>query len=217
MSSVPVLRARHLRCVVAGRTLWRELDLDVAAGERWAIRGPSGSGKTLLLRTLAGLMPPDGELLLDEKPFAAWWPPAWRSQVAYLPQRAMLPEGTVEAALEEAFSYRVHRGRTLDRALLQHLLDALQLVPSFLAQQASDLSGGEAQLAALLRTLLLAPRILLLDEATASIDPGRTRRVEQLLDDWLQEAPGRACVWTSHDAAQLARVSNRSLVLGEGA
>lgn len=214
-SSVGLLRARHLQCIVAGRTLWHDLDVSVAPGERWAIRGPSGSGKTLLLRTLAGLEPCNGELLLDGKAFVAWWPPAWRSQVAYLSQRATLPEGTVEAAFKAPFAYRVHRGKTLDQAWLQHSLDALELTPVFLSQQTSGLSGGEAQLVALLRTLLLGPRILLLDEATASIDPARTARVERLLDDWLQEKPDRACMWTSHDEAQLARVSTRSLVLGE--
>ncbi|HXE79070.1 MAG TPA: ATP-binding cassette domain-containing protein, partial [Rhodanobacter sp.] len=54
------LVARGLFCAVDGRALWRNLELSVRPGERWAITGPSGSGKTVLLRTLAGLTPPQG-------------------------------------------------------------------------------------------------------------------------------------------------------------
>lgn len=65
----------------------------------------------------------------------------------------------------------------------------------------------------MLRALLLAPTLLLLDEPTASLDPARAAHVETLVARWLAQDPARACVWTSHDAAQLARVSDHRLTL----
>lgn len=186
----------------------------IRRGERWAVRGPSGSGKTLLMRTLAGLTPcQSGSLRLDGKPFSAWSPPAWRARVAYLPQSAVLAEGTVQSTLAAPFAFKIHRGRKFSLAATQRYLEAVALDPDFLAQDTQNLSGGETQLVALIRALLLHPGVLLLDEATASIDPARTARVEKLIAAWLAESRDRACVWTSHDPAQLERVSTQSLQL----
>jgi putative ABC transport system ATP-binding protein len=93
-----------------------------------------------------------------------------------------------------------------------HWLERLGRPPSFLDLEASHLSGGEAQLMALLRALQLDPDVLLLDEPTASLDAATTERVEQLLRRWLAEAP-RACLLVSHDGAQLRRLAGRQLPL----
>lgn len=214
MNTNPLLNAEQLRCTVGARPLWRDVNVAIRPSERWAVRGPSGSGKTLLLRTLAGLTPcQGGTLVLDGRPFSAWSPPAWRARVAWLPQSAVLPEGTVETALAAPFGYKIHRRRKFSRALARRYLEAVALDAAFLAQDTQNLSGGEAQLVALIRALLLQPGVLLLDEATASVDPARTARVENLIDTWLEESRDRACVWTSHDPAQLDRVSTQSLQL----
>ncbi|TAM12980.1 MAG: ATP-binding cassette domain-containing protein [Nevskiaceae bacterium] len=214
MNANPLLSAEQLRCTVGARTLWRDVNVAIRPGERWAVRGPSGSGKTLLLRTLAGLAPcQGGAVYLDGKPFSAWSPPAWRARVAYLPQSAVLPEGTVETTLAAPFAFKVHRGRKFSLEAARHYLGAVALDPAFLEQDTQNLSGGEAQLVALIRALLLQPGMLLLDEATASVDPARTTHVEDLIDTWLGESRDRACVWTSHDPAQLERVSTQSLQL----
>ena len=208
------LVARGLFCAVDGRALWRYLELSVRPGERWAITGPSGSGKTVLLRTLAGLTPPQGgEIRFDGEPMNAWWRPAYRARVVYVAQRPALPEGTVQAALAAPFRFRVHHGREYSRDAASRCLAAVGIGAAFLDQDSDRLSGGEAQVVNLLRAILIAPDILLLDEPTASLDPARTTAVEALVRGWMAGDKVRACVWTSHDAAQLARVTDRTLAL----
>ena len=91
--------------------------------------------------------------------------------------------------------------------------ESLDRGAAFLNQDAGTLSGGEGQITALVRALLLDPSVLLLDEATSALDSETVRRVERLLGSWCQETPGRALVWVSHDPAQRARVFQRELLL----
>ena len=214
-SSVTVLlQTRRLGFAVQGRTLWHDLDLVLRAGERLAVSGESGSGKTLLLRTLAGLEPvQSGELIFHDRPLSAWSMPAYRARVVYMAQRPALPEGQVEAALRVPFQFRVRRQQRFPADRARELLAMLGRDESFLQQRTERLSGGEAQLVALLRALLVAPDVLLLDEPTASLDARAVAAVEGLVANWMQEQPQRACVWTSHDREQLERISDRVLSL----
>ena len=211
----PLLDARGLRRSVAERVLWTELSVTLAGGERLAVTGPSGSGKTLLMRTLAGLEPLEaGAIRFRGTDLGRWRMPDYRSHVLLLPQRPTLPEGTVEAALEAPFAFRVHRQRRYQRAKALGYLEPVGRGRSFLESPTDALSGGEAQLVALLRALLLEPQLLLLDEPTASLDAAAAEAVEALVRSWLQRSAGRAYLWTSHDPAQIARVSDRRVELG---
>jgi putative ABC transport system ATP-binding protein len=211
----PLLHARGLSRAVDGRLLWTELSFAVAGGERVAITGPSGSGKTLLMRTLAGLEPLQaGEIRFRGASVGRWRMPEYRSRVLLLPQRPALPEGTVEAALAAPFGFRVHHDRHYQRAQALAYLEPVGRGRAFLDRPTDALSGGEAQLAALLRALLLEPQLLLLDEPTASLDAAAAEAVEALVGAWLERSAGRAYLWTSHDPAQIARVSDRRVELG---
>jgi putative ABC transport system ATP-binding protein len=88
--------------------------------------------------------------------------------------------------------------------------------PDFLDKLASDLSGGEAQIAALVRVLQLAPDVLLLDEPTASLDPASARSIEALVSAWFDADAERACIWVSHDLEQARRVATRHLTMNAG-
>ncbi len=80
-----------------------------------------------------------------------------------------------------------------------------------------DLSGGEAQLVALLRAIQLDPQVLLLDEPTAALDREATGAVEQLVELWFaDERDRRATVWVSHDGRQAARVAGAILRVHDG-
>jgi len=211
-----MLTVDQLGRLVDGRWLWRAVNFELAAQMRLGLVGPSGSGKTLLLRSLVQLDTVDeGRVSFEGRPLTQWTLPRYRTQVIYLPQRPTLFEGTVEENLQLAFQLAVHRGRRYERSLMVERLQQLNRSEAFLEQAAPRLSGGEAQILGLLRALQLEPQVLLLDEPTASLDPESTARVEALLEDWLRADERRACIWTSHDAAQIERVTDGILDLVE--
>lgn len=205
-----LLEARQLTCRVEARVLWRHVDLTLAAGERLGITGRSGSGKTMLLRTLAGLEAvQSGALAYRGRATGDWPMPAYRTRVMYLPQRPALRGGNVEDALRGPFAFRAHRGTVFPIGRTCRLLATLGREADFLRQRCERLSGGEAQIVALLRALLLEPQVLLLDEPTVSMDTDAVAATEAIVADWLAAVPERACIWISHDRAQLERICAR--------
>lgn len=196
------------------RWLWRGVNFVLEPQLRLGLVGPSGSGKTLLLRSLVQLdRVEEGRLSFEGKPLSVWSLPLYRTRVIYLPQRPVLFEGTVEENLQMLFQLVVHQGRRYERQRILDYLEQLHRDAGFLAQAAPRLSGGEAQILGLLRALQLEPQVLLLDEPTASLDPDSTALVEALLGDWLRAEPSRACIWTSHDARQIERMTDERLDL----
>jgi putative ABC transport system ATP-binding protein len=204
--------------------LLHRVSLEVRPGECLVIAGPSGSGKTLLLRALALLDPIDsGQVLWRGCPVQDREVPAFRRRVIYLHQRPALLEGSVEDNFRYPYTLKVHRRSRYDRRRIVGYLAELGRDGAFLAKSHRDLSGGEAQVVALLRAIQLNPEVLLLDEPTSALDAEATRAVEALLGLWRAEAPqARSLVWITHDADQSRRVADRALgmqsgLLGSGA
>lgn len=137
---------------------------------------------------------------------------AYRTHVLCLPQRAPLYPGTVEANVQLPFRLQAHRSKTFSLGRVTHLLAELGRPKTFLAQAAESLSGGEAQLVALVRALSLGPAVLLLDEATSALDPDTLGHAEASLRNWTQQGE-RALVWVGHDALQRERFATRELAL----
>lgn len=206
-----LLRATDLQRTVRGAALWRGLGLALEVGTCLLVVGPSGTGKSLLLRQIAGLDPLEtGEVLFRGRSQAAWPMPLYRSQVMYLPQKAFVPPGTVEEALKAPFQLRSHAEKSFDREQALRVLEELGRSPDFLAQDAGNLSGGEAQMVALCRALLLSPAVLLLDEATSALDAATAQRAEALLLEWVKHGE-RALMAVSHDPGQQQRLGNTFL------
>lgn len=201
-----------------GKALLQPTDYLLRAGDRVAVSGASGSGKSVFLRTLALLDPPTvGTLLWHGQPIDRGQIPTYRSQVCYIPQKASMIDGTVEDNLRYPFSLQAHRAARFAREQVLELAARAGKPAEFLRQHASDLSGGEAQVVALLRVLQLQPEVLLLDEPTAALDPASVMQVECLVQAWFEQArQARAYLWISHDPAQAARVGDRQVIVAAG-
>ena len=211
----PLLKACGLGRRKPGIEDWllRRVCVKVYHGDRLALTGPSGSGKTVLLRALAYLDPHDeGSIEWEGRPLRSEAIPAYRKEVVYLHQRPALFDGTVEDNLKYPFTLKSHRGKRFDRSRVVSILETLKRDKTFLEKSSRDLSGGEAQIVALIRSLQLDPTILLLDEPTASLDSATAEAAENLLDRWQREKPReRGFIWVSHDLEQAERMSTRRL------
>ncbi|MBD2105546.1 ATP-binding cassette domain-containing protein [Nodosilinea sp. FACHB-13] len=213
--SPPLLSAKNLGRQLSDRWLWRGVSFELVAGDCVGLVAPSGVGKTLLMRNLALLDPlQQGEVRFEGKTPVEWGVPTYRSRVMIVPQRAIALDGTVQDNLKQVFDLGIYNQRRFEPTIIQTWLEKLGRGPEFLQLQGSRLSGGEAQILALLRALQLNPQVLLLDESTASLDAATTTKVEALLHDWLQ-SPHRACILTSHDTEQIRRITYRQLNLGD--
>lgn len=178
-----------------------EASFDLADRECIAVRGPSGSGKTLLLRAIADLDPNEGEVTLDRRSRAETPAPEWRRSVCYVPAEPGWWAETVGAHFP-------------DWSKATALVEALGLPGSSRDWPISRLSTGERQRFALIRALLLQPRVLLLDEPTAGLDPDGVAAVEAEVLKHL--ATGAGALWVTHDAAQSGRVAGRRLAVEQG-
>jgi len=168
-------------------------DLSIAGGECVSLRGPSGSGKSLLLRAIADLDPHQGEVWLDGTPCARIPAPQWRRQVALLPVESQWWLDEVGAHFPAGEC---------------PWLRPLGFSAATLGWQVSRLSSGEKQRLALARALMNRPRVLLLDEPTASLDEASAAALEAVVADY-RHRQHAAVLWVSHSAAQAARVATR--------
>lgn len=170
-------------------------------GECLAVQGPSGAGKTLLLRAVADLDPNRGQVILDDEARDKLPGPVWRRRVIYVPAES----GWWSERVGEHFS---------DWKQAVPLLPMLRLSEAVRDWSVQRLSTGERQRLALLRALILEPRILLLDEPTSGLDSEASAAVERLLDSRLQA--GLGILWVTHDHAQARRMARRGLFLESG-
>lgn len=176
-------------------------DVAVPQGGTLLLRGPSGSGKSTWLALVAGLLTPaEGEVVVAGQAVHALAGTArdrWRARtLGFLPQKLFLSEAlSVADNLALVFfaaGLRVDRG-AVDRALAALDLSALA------GRRPSQLSGGQAQRVALARALLLQPRLLLVDEPTASLDDEACTAALDLLQRCAAGA-GATLVVSTHDA-----------------
>ncbi|MDB6050155.1 MAG: transporter ATP-binding protein [Pseudomonas sp.] len=199
------------------KNLLNASDFTLCAGDRVAVTGPSGSGKSVFLRALA-LLDSHSSGQIYWRGTAVKGPdiPAYRRHVSYIAQRPAMLEGTVEDNLRYPFSLKVYQDLKFDREAVLRLLGQAGRGDGFLEKQSSELSGGEAQIAALIRVLQVQPDVLLLDEPTAALDPESSREIEALVSAWFNGSNERAYLWISHDQAQAQRMSGRHLTMLAG-
>ncbi|RBP05139.1 ABC-2 type transport system ATP-binding protein [Roseiarcus fermentans] len=178
--SRPAVEVRGLTKRFGARTAVDSLGFACAAGEVFGFVGPDGAGKTTIMRLLAAVMPPDAGSIVIEGVDAVREPERVRSHVSYMPQRFGLYEDlTVDENI--AFFAELFGIRRNDRdARAARLLAASGMTP-FRKRRAGQLSGGMKQKLGLTCSLIHTPKVLLLDEPTAGVDPVSRRDFWRIL------------------------------------
>jgi iron complex transport system ATP-binding protein len=217
---IPLLETRGIDVDIGEHRVCRGLDLQLSAGNILAILGRNGVGKSTLLTTLAGLREPAaGAILLEGSPLAELSPKRIAQIRAYLPQQIHDPFAST--VLETALIGRhPHLGRwdwesAADRRLAQDALVAVEL-GGLEERSVHTLSGGERQRLGLAMLLVQSPRLYLLDEPLAHLDPHHGLSALKLLRERASTA-GAAVVVVLHDANLALRYCDSALLLyGDG-
>lgn len=189
------------------RTVLRDIDLVVTAGEVVALLGPSGCGKSTLLRAAAGLdSPTSGAVHIDSVPASAY---DERCAVAFQEPR-LLPWRSLRANIALGLPPSLARSTGAERVeQLLHLVglsDQAQLRPH-------EVSGGMAQRTSLARALARRPGVLLLDEPFGALDALTRMKMQDLLLHVHAESPTTVLLVT-HDVDEALQVADRVIVLG---
>ena len=192
----------------------RDIDLEIEPGEFFAFLGPSGCGKTTLLRAIAGFARPDrgriavGGIDISDRP-------PWKRDVGMVFQSyALWPHMTVRRnvafGLEERRLPRAEIERRVDAALERVGLAALA------DRRPAQLSGGQQQRVAVARTIVIEPKVLLLDEPLSNLDAKLRVQVRRELRD-LQQRLGITTIFVTHDQEEANTICDRIAVMNEGA
>ncbi len=187
--------------------------LTLTSGTLHCVLGPTGSGKTTLLRLLAGIeRPHDGQIWVQDSGLQRTLQEL-RGQSAAVFQRPMLVTGTVDYNVELGLRFQGLPRQERRRRVAEYL--KLLGIEHLSGRPVRRLSGGEIRLVALARALAIQPRILLLDEPTADLDPMRVQHVETVIRSLCHES-GTLVVWTTHVLQQARRLADQVVQLHGG-
>ncbi|KAA9160004.1 ABC transporter ATP-binding protein [Amycolatopsis acidicola] len=212
------LRLRNVQAGYGGRPVMRDVSVDVPAGSWLAIVGPNGAGKSTLLKTMAGLLPGEGELLVDTHPVSSLSRKEKARLIGYAPQDPALPPGltVTDYALLGRTPHLglLSREGAADLSIVEDVLGRLDL-GALAGRRLSTLSGGERQRAVLARVLAQRAGLLLLDEPTTGLDLGHAQALLELIDR-LRREDGTTVVSTLHDLTFAAQYADHVLLLSGG-
>ena len=212
--SGPVLRLRGVTVRYGDRIVLDLPELSVATGEVVAVMGPNGAGKSTLLHVAALLQRPQcGEVwILGERALPRTSRRLRRSTAMVL-QEPLLFDVSVLANAASGLRFRGVRRQEAERRARQWL--AQFGIDHLAARNARTLSGGEAQRTSLARAFAVEPRLLLLDEPFAALDPATREALVPELADRLRKTRTAAVIVT-HDAAEARALADRVLTLAHG-
>lgn len=217
------LSAQHIVKRYGGVLALADGSLSVESGEVVALLGANGSGKTTLSKVITGVVAPnEGELLLDGQPVAFASPQAAQSLgiTAVYQELSLIPDMTVAENIwlgHQPMKWRLVVDKQEMLAKTGELLDLFAgTVQASLQPEVpvSALPPDERQIVEILKVLSLDPRLIILDEATASLDSRQVGRLFDLVGDWKEQ--GKAIIFVSHRMDEIFRVADHAVVLRNG-
>lgn len=212
----PVVSLRGASLKFGQRTLWENLDLDIRAGEFFAVLGPNGSGKTTFLKVLLGLQElTSGTAFLDGRPIARG-----NQGIGYVPQQESFDPDTPLRARDlvglgvdgHRWGIRLGGGRVnrrIDRLLAEVGASDYAKVP------VGQLSGGEQQRLRVAQALATDPKVLLCDEPLLSLDLHHQQAVSSLINKQCHEGDS-AVIFVTHEINPIMDYVDRVLYLAGG-
>ena len=202
------------------------LSFHVEDGDFISVLGTNGAGKSTLLNVISGTIPCDsGTILLDGKDITAYPEYKRAREIGRLfqdPLKGTAPHMTIEENMALAYLRAAKRGgvfstiRAKDRAAFRQQLAALGLgLEDRLSQPVGLLSGGQRQALTLLMATLVTPKLLLLDEHTAALDPATAEKVLALTKQIVAEK-GITCMMVTHNISSALSLGNRTVMMDAG-
>ena len=219
---VPILSVENLRIVRDGTVILRDVNWCVQRGEHWVVLGANGSGKTSLLSALTGyLMPTDGKIsLLGETYGESDWREL-RKHIGIVSSSIRQMMAEEEPALETVasgkyamidFWGRVTRGEKIQARKLLEQVECAYLA----ARPWRVLSQGERQRVLIARALMAQPRVLILDEPCAGLDPAAREHFLQFIQRLGAEKNSPTLVFVTHHVEEIMPVFSHALLLKAG-
>ena len=212
------LQLKNLYKKYQNNTVVNNFNIDVEKGELISILGPSGCGKTTTLRMIAGFIAPtSGEIFLSEEKITDY-PPEIRPVSTVFQNYALFPHLTAYENIEYGLRYPLKVGKKLDKKekkeRTQKMINLVNL-KGLENRRIDQLSGGQQQRVALARSLVLEPKVLLLDEPLSNIDTKLRETVRNEIRK-IQKELGITMIFVTHDQEEAMSISDRIIVMNEG-
>jgi len=218
MNEMSLLTARNLGVTLSGRVVLQDVSLALSAGHLVALVGPNGAGKTTLLRSLAGLIPSEGEIQIGGEPLSALPLRERAKRFGYLPQGHVVhwPLPARDIVALGRYPHGATDPARLSARDAEAVLRAMQAVDvmEFSDRRVTELSGGERSRVALARALAVEAPVILADEPTASLDP--RHQIDVMKNLRATADNGVLVIVVTHDLGLAARFADHVLVLREG-
>jgi ATP-binding cassette subfamily B protein/ATP-binding cassette subfamily C protein len=191
-----------------GSDVIKDVFLEIKKGEKIAFTGESGSGKTTMVDIIIGIYRPmKGQLLVDDVVIDNSNIRSWRSKIGYIPQDIYLFDGTVAENVTFGSEYDDKRiVEVLEKAKMWSFLETKEGIKTLVGEGGIQFSGGQKQRVGIARALYNDPEVLVLDEATSSLDD---ETESQIMDEIYDVSGSKTLIIIAHRLSTVERCDRR--------
>lgn len=207
-----MIKVEGLKYKISNDEIIKGIDLEIEKGDCISIIGSSGCGKSTFLKLMSDLIPiEEGRILFEGKDYKEYKPLELRENIRYCIQLPCLFGDTVLENLE--FPFKI-RKLEVDKEKINELLKIVGLGEEICSKNINNISGGEKQRIALVRSFLFTPEVLLLDEATSALDIESAKKIESYIKELNKK--GVTIVWVTHSIEQSKSIFNKRITMDSG-